>query len=161
MFLVVTYLLLAQADGPTRADIEKLIQVSGGAAHLKKLGDVEATRSLMRAQLNSNSVPAEKRKELERFIDIAAEEMALEFKQAEKSLLDRVVQFYTKEVPKDDVQALIEFYEGPLGKRMVEITSRLDTQLLILAMEWSQGVTQKVMPRVAQRVLEEKMGGKP
>lgn len=157
MFLVVTYLLLAQTNGPTRADIEKLIQVSGSDAQLKKMTDFQS----LRTQMSVESMTPDTRKEIERFIDVAAEETAHEFQLAKKELMERMIQIYSSEISRDDVQALIEFFEGPLGQRILGLMKRLESHEKALSMEWGQKIQQTVMPRVTKRLLDEKLQVKP
>ena len=55
---------------------------------------------------------------------------------AKGGLMDRVVPLYDKHYTIDEIQALIQFYETPLGKKVTALRPAIANEIMVVAEEW-------------------------
>lgn len=55
---------------------------------------------------------------------------------ADGGLLDRLVPLYHKHYTRDEIKALIRFYETPLGKKVAALRPQITKESMVVAEEW-------------------------
>lgn len=110
-------------DEALKKDVLTLIEKSGGA------GPAKAAK----AQLLT-MIPAEKH---------AA--FIVEFDQSLPALYDKMADVYMEVYTKEDIKAMLAFYDSPLGKKMSERSADIFTKSQVAAKDWSQGLQALVM----------------
>lgn len=114
----------AQAkDEALKKDVLRLIQVSGGA------GPAKAAKTQLLTM-----IPAEKH---------AA--FIVEFDQSLPTLYDKMADVYMEVYTKEDIKAMLAFYDTPLGKKMSEKSADIFSKSQIAAKDWSQGLQALMM----------------
>jgi hypothetical protein len=60
------------------------------------------------------------------------------------SFLEMFIAVYDKYLTHDEVKGLIQFYESPIGRRLVEITPQISQESFRIGQEWGQKIGQSV-----------------
>jgi uncharacterized protein len=94
-----------------RRDIKRLLELSRGA----ELGAEIVRQSIEELRSGLTILPEPQR---DKVIKIFEEEMLKEFNPA--TMAEMVVPIYDKHLSAEDVKALIDFYQTPLGKKMLD-----------------------------------------
>lgn len=123
-FMIATQIVTAQ--GTSREDVKKIIEVSGGNAQI----DVA------------------RKKVLEMIPEVKKTEFLKEFDASLVGYLTKIEDFYIKEYTPDEIKKMIAFYETPVGKKIKD-KAGLQAELSMTAIQsWSaelQGIMMKYM----------------
>lgn len=114
-FLLVAQITIAQ-DASLKADVLKLISISGADAQIKLV----------------------KPKILSMILENKKENFSKDFDASIPGLLDKMANIYMEIYTADDVKAMIVFYESPVGKKMSEKAAELGQKSMQAGQEWSQ-----------------------
>lgn len=60
-------------------------------------------------------------------------------------LLNQLVPVYARNLSPEDVKALIQFYESPLGQRFVAAQPKISGEAMVIAQGWGRGIAVKIM----------------
>ncbi len=135
----------AQGSNATKvADIKRLLQLTGAGDLGKQVMD--QMLSEFRRQFG-NKVPS-------KFWDDFAREINPD------DLVRMVVPVYEQNLSREDIQALIKFYESPAGKRFVAVLPKITQQSMEAGQKWGGELGQRVMKKL-QAVESESKDGKP
>ena len=130
-FLTLAFVLVAQIgmaqDEAFKKDALKVIEMSGSSAQIK----------LSRAQI-LKMIPEAKQ---------AA--FIIEFDATLPSLYDKMAKVYMDTYTKEDLKAMIVFYESAVGKKMTAKAGELAEKSQVAAEEWGTGL-QAIMMKYAQ-----------
>lgn len=120
--LTLLLVLLAQIsfsqDEAYKKDILKVIEMSGSAAQMK----------IVKNQI-LKMVPTEKQGAF-----------LIEFEASLPSLYDKLVKVYMETYTKEDIKAMIEFYNTPVGKKITEKSGEIAEKSQAAGVEWGQGL---------------------
>ncbi|NUY82616.1 DUF2059 domain-containing protein [Flavobacterium sp. MAH-1] len=105
-------------DAAFRKDVLKVIQVSGATSQF------DAAKKQVMAM-----VPAEKQ---------AA--FAIEFDATLPALYDKIVDIYIQTYTKEDLKAMLAFYDSPVGKKMAANAAPIMEKSMAAGKEWGQGL---------------------
>lgn len=125
-FAFVTHVGFAQ-DEAFKKDVLRVIEMSGAANQMKS-----AKNQILQM------VPKEKQ---------AA--FIVEFDSTLPSLYDKLATIYMEEYSKEDIKAMIAFYESPVGKKINEKSGVILEKSQAAGQEWGQGL-QTMMMKYAQ-----------
>ncbi len=121
-FMLITQLGFAQ-DEASKKDIMKVLEVSGATAQIK----------LVKDQI-LKMVPTEKQ---------AA--FIIEYDATLPALYDKMAQVYIETYTKEDIKAMLAFYESPIGKKITAKTAEIAEKNIPATQEWSQGLQGMMM----------------
>ncbi|MEW5676986.1 DUF2059 domain-containing protein [Flavobacterium enshiense] len=122
-FLLVANFGMAQAKDAFKADILKMIQLTGSAGQMKMAKD-----QILKM------IPQEKH---------AA--FLVEFEASLPSLYDKMAEVMKTEYTHDDVKAILKFYETPVGKKMTEKAGVIAEKNMAASQEWAMGLQGMMM----------------
>jgi uncharacterized protein len=139
----------AQAvDDSLRADIEKLMQVTGAAQLGSQVANAVAGQVLAGLKQAQPNIP-------DRVLVIAREVLDKEFAElfsGPQSMLHELVPVYAKHFTHEDIRGMLAFYDSPLGKKMIQSMPAVAQDSMAVGQRWAQ----TAMPRV-QAVLQERL----
>ncbi|RTY92521.1 DUF2059 domain-containing protein [Flavobacterium sp. GT3R68] len=131
VFVTLAFVLVAQIgmaqDDAFKKDVQKVVQMSGTVAQI----------DLAKGQI-LKMIPEAKQ---------AA--FLIEFNATLPSLYDKITKVYMDTYTKEDVKAMLAFYESPVGKKMTAKSGELAEKSQAAAQEWGQGL-QAMMMKYAQ-----------
>jgi hypothetical protein len=127
VFVLVAQLSLAQ-DEAFKKDIMKVMEMSGSNAQL----------NLAKEQI-LKMVPADKQ---------AA--FITEFNASLPSYYDKIAKVYSEVYTKEDIKAMIAFYESPVGKKMSSKSGELAEKSMVAQQEWGTALQPMIMKYVQQ-----------
>ncbi len=144
----------AKVDPAKEADIRNLLEVSGST----KVGEDMVANSVeqLRASLQK-SLPEgpQSQKIVDSFLRRYKEKFT------SKQLTALIVPIYDKYLPDEDIKALIEFYQSPLGQRAVKVLPQIARESQAAGAEFGQRVVQQVVKEVQDEFPELKQGKPP
>jgi len=76
-------------------------------------------------------------------------------------LINLIVPIYDKHFSQDDIKNLIDFYQSPLGKRLLEVTPEITREMMAAGMKWGQGIADAVAKEIEQEHPELKTNPTP
>jgi uncharacterized protein len=123
-FMIVAQIAIAQ--DASRADVKKLIELTGGDAQ----------------------IAVAKKKVLEMIPEAKRTEFLKEFDISLIGYLAKIEDFYIKEYTSEDIQKMIAFYETPIGKKMKSKAGLQAESSMAAIQSWSielQGIMMKYM----------------
>ena len=123
-FMIVAQIAIAQ--DASRADVKKLIELTGGDAQ----------------------IAVAKKKVLEMIPEAKQTEFLREFDLSLIGYLAKIEDFYIKEYTSEDIQKMIVFYETPIGKKMKSKAGLQAESSMSAIQSWSvelQGIIMKYM----------------
>jgi hypothetical protein len=123
-FMIVAQIAIAQ--DASRADVKKLIELTGGDAQ----------------------IAVAKKKVLEMIPEAKQTEFLKEFDMSLIGYLAKIEDFYIKEYTSEDIQKMIVFYETPIGKKMKSKAGLQAESSMAAIQSWSielQGIMMKYM----------------
>lgn len=127
ILLIFAFVLTAQfataQDEAFKKDVLRVIEASGSAAQMK----------MAKAQI-LQMVPAEKQ---------AA--FLVEFDASLPSFYEKLVKVYTDTYTKEDIKAMLAFYDSPVGKKITSKSDELTAASTTAAQEWGQGLQAMMM----------------
>lgn len=110
-------------DETFKKDVMRVIEMSGSASQMKVAKD-----QILKM------IPAEKQ---------AA--FIIEFDASTPALYDKLVKVYTEVYTKEDIKAMIAFYETPVGKKMSEKAGEIAEKSQAAGQEWGQALQPMMM----------------
>jgi len=121
-FVLTTQFVAAQ-DAAFKADVMKVIKMSGATAQMDS-----AKKQIMAM------VPEAKQAEFSK-----------DFEATMPAFYDKVAAIYMKEYTHADVKEMIKFYESPVGKKIAEKAGILFEQSMLAGQEWGAGLQELMM----------------
>ena len=113
----------AYSDEDYKKDIVKVIEK----------GEIGSQLRMVKDQV-LKSIPSEKQ---------AA--FLVEFDASMAALNDKLIPVYTEAYTKEDVKAIIAFYDSPVGKKMAEKSAAINEKAQATAKEWGEGFQAMMM----------------
>jgi len=135
-----------ELDPAFRADILKLLEVTGAAKMGEQMASLMSSQVLEAFRQSAPSVPS-------RAFDIGKEVLDAEFAKAfsgPDSLLNLLVPIYARHLTQQEVKGLIAFYETELGRKTIAVMPAVMQESVQAGQEW--GV--KTAPRLQQVLMD-------
>lgn len=141
-FFILSFSAIAQNPPPPDAahdrklaDIHKLMTLTGGDKMANQMLDQIAASMRASAGPDFDKYFAEFRKEFDL-----------------NKIFDLQIAAYDKYLSAEDVKGMVQFYESPTGKHMVQATPQIMTDMMTQTMQMSQ----EIAKRVAEKMKEQK-----
>ena len=142
-----------EPDPAFRADVAKLLEVSGASALGAQMANMVSTAMLDNMRKTQPEVP-------DRFVAVVKEVLAAEFAQAFEpsgELLDLLVGVYAKHFTHDEVKGLIAFYTTPLGRKTVGELPLLAQEGAAIGQQWATANMPRIVGVLEKRLRDEKL----
>jgi hypothetical protein len=117
-------------------DIRRLLEVSGTA----KLSEQMFDQMVISMSQNMRDIPPEFWEGFRKEVDL-------------NELLDKIVPVYSKHFTPDEVKQLIQFYESPVGRKLVQEQPALVAESMKIGESWGRGVGERVARRLHEKGL--------
>ena len=129
VLLVASIVVKAQTE-PSDADIIKMQQVNGS------VGSINTMYPQIEAQLKStkSGVPQAKWAAVKK--EVFDVEVA--------GLIKQLIPIYKKHFTKEEVKAIIAFYESPIGKKLASQTPLISLESMQVSQTWAKGLYGKI-----------------
>ena len=135
-------------DPAFRADIVKMMEVTGTAKIGRQMATMISQQMLQTAKTQHPEVPAHK-------FDVVQEVAEKEFENAFEGpdgLQQRMVPLYAKYLTPEDVRGLIAFYQSPLGQKSLSVMPALMQDGVKLGQQWAAEATPRVQEAIRKRL---------
>ncbi|HLA76167.1 MAG TPA: DUF2059 domain-containing protein, partial [Vicinamibacteria bacterium] len=66
-------------------------------------------------------------------------------------LIALVVPVYDKHLTHAEIRGLIEFYQGPLGQRLIEVQPQIVQESMAAGQKWGEGLARKILKRLQEK----------
>ena len=142
---------IAQAqtiDPAFRADIEKLMNVTGAASLGAQMASMVSDSMLKQLQAKRPDVPP-------RMIEIVQEVLKSEFTNAMDSMMPELIALYAKHLTHDDVKGMLAFYDTPVGRKAVAVMPILAREGGAIGRAWGQANMVRVGETLQKRLQAE------
>jgi uncharacterized protein len=123
VFMLVAQLGTAQVSDAFKADVKKLLEISGSVGQMQAVKNQIVTMIAVEKQADFNK----------------------DFDASLAPLLKAQEDFYTKEFTHDEIKQMIKFYESPVGKKYVSKMQSMDEAITEVSQEWGMQIEQLVM----------------
>jgi hypothetical protein len=67
------------------------------------------------------------------------------------SLIDAFIPIYAKYYSQDEIIQLIEFYQTPLGRKIIELTPAITEESMAISMEWALRLSQQIIEAMKEK----------
>jgi len=138
-------------DPQFRADIERLLQVTGAGALGAQMATLVSTQVIDSMRKASPDVP-------ERVVTIVKEALTEEFTRAfepKSELMGAMVVIYANNFTPDEVKGLLAFYATDLGRKAITVLPRLAQEGAAAGQKWAQQNVPRMLERLQQRLRDE------
>ncbi len=136
-----------QIDPGKEADIRRLLEATGAS----KLG---ATMGAQMAEqikpLLMKALPPGERSQ--KIVDTFIQKLLLQANAEE--FTKRVIPIYDKHLTDEDIKGLIQFYESPLGRRVVQVLPVISQESFTAGAQWGQQLSQEVLRQMQEEYPE-------
>jgi hypothetical protein len=142
----VTLMCQAQAasgqtlDESYRSDILKLLETTGATKVGTQLAGLISGQIVAGLKKSHPEVP-------DRAVEVVQQVFDAEFSQiwvGPESLTEQLIPLYARHFTHDDVQAMLAFYDSPLGKKIIQVMPVLVQESFGIGQQWAE----KQMPRI-------------
>jgi len=140
----------APVEPALRADIERLMDITGQAAMGTQLATTFTDAFLNGLQQTQKNVPP-------RVIEVVKEVIGAEFSQAfdASEVKDKQIALYAKYYTHADVKGLIAFYETDLGRKAIANAPSLMREGAAIGQEWAKGAMPAMLEKLKARLKSE------
>ncbi len=119
------------------------------AAAIRQLLEVTGAAQLMVVSIET-SLPAQRAANPE-IADVFWDEFAARLRQDVDGFIGILVPLYDKHLTLDEIRQLVEFYQSPLGQRLVEVQPTLAAESMLAGQQWGARLGQEVAAELAAR----------
>jgi hypothetical protein len=144
----------AKVDPAKEADIRKLLEISGSAKLSEEM--VTASSEQLKANAARSLPPGD---QSQKILDSLMRRYKAKFTTDQLNAL--IIPIYDKYLTDDDIKALIDFYQTPLGQRVVKALPLIGKESQAAAFEFNQTVVQQVVKEVQDEFPQLKQGNPP
>ena len=141
--------LLAQSsvDPAKEADIRRLMEMLGSQKMGEQMG--ESILQQVRPALENMLPPGERRQEILLRLE---EKLRTQFQSPQ--LTDLVIPIYDRHLKQEEIAELIEFYQSPLGRRILEVMPGIMDEAQEAGGRWGDEIFQKVIAEMEEEFPE-------
>jgi hypothetical protein len=145
----------ADSDAAKNADIRRLLEFTGQSV---KVGDL--LRSMLpqlRASFSEyqRSMPPDEQEKFNRVMDQTSEKVIAHFEAEEPRLREMMVPIYAKYFSHEDIKAILQFYESPVGQRFLAATPRIIKESFVVMIPWMQEMNRKIRDEMLEALRKE------
>lgn len=139
------------ADAHFRADVEKLLEVTGAAAVGTQLATLVSNQIIDSMTEQQSHIP-------ERAIALIKEMLNAEFSKAfegPQSIRAKLVDIYMQHFTHDEVIKILEFYDTEVGRKTVSVLPKLAQEGAAVGQQWAAANMGRIIATLQQRLREE------
>lgn len=142
-----------QADPAKEAEIRRLLEITGAQKMMLNISNqmTDQIRSTLLRQLP----PGERSKQ----IADSFKQKWMERASSDK-LLGLIIPIYDRHLTREDIRGLIEFYQSPLGQRLLQVLPQITQESMQAGVQWGQETSQSILEEM-QKEFPELKPGKP
>jgi uncharacterized protein len=144
----------AKVDPAKEADIRKLLEISGSAKLSEEM--VAASSEQLKANAARSLPPGD---QSQKILDSLMRRYKAKFTIEQLNAL--IIPIYDKYLTDEDIKGLIDFYQTPLGQRVVKALPMIGRESQAAAFELNQTVVQQVVKEVQDEFPQLKQGNPP
>lgn len=130
------------------AEIRKFIEVTDMVDMTDEVVTLVVNQMVTNLQSLNQEVP-------EFYFTIIREEVPKVINENVESYIEAVIPIIKKNFTKDEIKGLVEFYQSPLGKKLLEKQPVFTAEIVQEAMTWSKDLEPILIERVSKRIEEE------
>jgi uncharacterized protein len=138
---------LAQDTPANEENIRKLLSAINTMAIVDQMSEAMTVQIGTMLAQNANADP--------RATEIVQEEIAATFREHALEFDDKMVELYANHFSNDEIQGLLEFYQTPLGQRLVEEMPSIGSESMTIGSTWGQEIGMEAYQRAVTRMQEE------
>ncbi len=127
-----------------RADIEKLIEMTGALAIGKQMSEFFGQQYWQSIRTARPDVPAELFQALQNEINVVIDERLAQ-------LLDLIIPIYHKHFTHKEIDELIGFYKTPIGAKVISVMPALVQESMTVGQHWGRSLAPQIQRRVLER----------
>jgi hypothetical protein len=137
---------------PTATEVLKLLQANGTGDLGAQVGPVAAQQLSVALHRSNPAIPA-------RADSIVLEVVVAYLKrQADHDqVIEKLIPIYTKNLSKEDIRQLTEFYRSPVGQKLVRVTPAISLESAKIGQEWIESVLPGLQAELISRLQSEKL----
>ena len=137
-------------DPAFRADIERLMEVTGAAAMATQMANSISDAFFNGFKQTQGAVPP-------RMIEIVKEVLNAEFAKAftGSDMREKQIALYAKHFTHEDVSALLAFYQTDIGMKAIAVMPALTREGSEMGQEWAKGSMPRILQVLQTRLKEE------
>ena len=126
----------------------------GGATKIEKIRELINLIGTPRLAAEMMKSQAADLKKLMPFPPAAQDDFEKEFLASIKvsELVDLVVPIYDRHLSEEDVDGMLAFYRGPVGRRVIKALPQITAESQRVGQEWGQGVGLKVGRKIGEKL---------
>ncbi len=151
---LVLFTCLSHGAGAHELTPEKRAAIEGLLVKINFADNATKAVPVVIAQL-SNSLKQARPGIPQKALDAMPEEVTAVFKENMGSFTELMIQIYHKHFSLEDVEQLDQFYDTPIGKKMIAKQSVIQTESFVAGNEWGKLLNPEVMRRVRARLAKE------
>ena len=141
-------------DPAKEAAIRRLIEIMGG----KKMMDQMAAQMVAQTRSElTKTIPQGTRGQ--QIADAYFQKLQARLRGEE--VIELIIPIYNKYFAKEDIEALIQFYQSPLGQRFLQVMPQIASESLSLGMRWGQRIFEEIQKEMENEFPELKQEQKP
>ena len=151
LFLSVSLAAAEDLTPEKRADIEKLIRITGSMKIAEQMANVFSQQMTAAIKAARPDIPDRMFKILDdEVMKVINEQMV-----AKGGFLDTAIPIYSKYFTHKDIKGLLSFYETELGKKTIRVLPRVVQESMRAGQLWGQRIAPLIQERVIKRFKEE------
>lgn len=131
-----------------RADIERLLEITGAAALGKQMASVATAQFALVLKQAHPDIP-------QRILDILPAEVEHVFTTHMGSFTDRMIRLYHKYYTGKEIKELLRFYSTDLGRKTIQVMPALLNESMQAGQEWGKSLGPVIQQRIAARLKQE------
>lgn len=130
------------------AEIRKFIEITDMVDMTDEVVTLVVNQIVTTLQSSNQEVP-------EFYFTIIREEVPKVINENVESYIEAVIPIIKNNFTKDEIKGLVEFYQSPLGKKLLEKQPVFTAEIVQEAMAWSKDLEPILIERVSKRIEEE------
>jgi uncharacterized protein len=131
-----------------RADIEKLLEMTGTAALGKQMGTAVMGQMAQAIRKMRPDIP-------QRVIDALPGEVGAVFEANMDAFKEQVIPLYSKYFTASEIKGMIAFYSTDLGKKTISVMPSLMAESMAAGQQWGQSLGPQIDARIKARCKNE------
>ena len=131
-----------------RADIEKLLEMTGAAAMGKQMGVAALGQMAQVIRKMRPDIP-------QHVIDTLPDEVGAVFDANIDSFKEQVISIYSKYFTASEIKGMIAFYATDLGKKTISVMPALMAESMATGQQWGQSLGPQIDARIKARCKKE------
>ncbi len=147
IFFTPVALAASEIDPAKETDIRRLIELTGGNKIGLALGQQMAEQF---KQLTERMVPQNERSR--QILEVFGQKLRKKAEAAEFTEL--LIPIYDEHLTRGEIQGLIEFYQSPLGQKVIEALPQIMQRSYQVGAEWGQQLSQEILQEMQEEFPE-------